>query len=141
MPVLPRPRRRVAARAAVAAALAGAVLGGVVLAAGSARAAAPASLRASQPTQLAAGLYPAQRLGAVAVSTARPGTPRSPGSPRPTAAPTAAPQAASGGCGFFNVACQIGHAIDSWFADLVKTAVNPMFALLGESLLSTPQVG
>jgi len=54
---------------------------------------------------------------------------------------TAAPQAASGGCGFFNVACQIGHAIDSWFADLVKTAVNPMFALLGESLLSTPQVG
>ena len=145
MPVLPRPRRRVAARAAVAAALAGAVLGGVVLAAGSARAAAPASLRASQPTQLAAGLYPAQRLGAVAVSTARPETPRSPGSPRPTAVPTAAvtaaPQAASGGCGFFNVACQIGHAIDSWFADLVKTAVNPMFALLGESLLSTPQVG
>jgi len=35
----------------------------------------------------------------------------------------------------------VGHAIDSWFADLVKSAINPLFALLGQTLLSTPQIG
>ncbi len=53
----------------------------------------------------------------------------------------ASPAAGSGGCGFFNFGCQVGHAIDSWFADLVKSAINPLFALLGQTLLSTPQVG
>ncbi len=65
--------------------------------------------------------------------------------PNPTPAPVpaapASPPPGQGGCGFFNIGCQVGHAIDSWFADLVKSAINPLFALLGDTLLSTPQVG
>jgi hypothetical protein len=65
--------------------------------------------------------------------------------PNPTPAPVpaapASPPPGQGGCGFFNIGCQVGHAIDSWFADLVKSAINPLFALLGQTLLSTPQVG
>jgi hypothetical protein len=53
----------------------------------------------------------------------------------------AAPAAQAAGCGLLDFSCQAGHAIDSWFADLVSSAVNPMFALIGQTLLSTPQVG
>ena len=60
--------------------------------------------------------------------------------PSPSVSP-AVPAAGSGGCGFFDFACQAGHAIDSWFASLVRSAINPLFGLLGQTLLSTPQVG
>jgi hypothetical protein len=67
-------------------------------------------------------------------------------SPRPVQAVTTAlvrPAApgAPAGCGLLDFACQAGHAIDSWFADLVSAAINPMFALIGQTLLTTPQVG
>jgi hypothetical protein len=45
------------------------------------------------------------------------------------------------GCGLFDVACHVGQAINSWFANLVTGAINPLFALLGRTLLATPQVG
>ena len=32
-------------------------------------------------------------------------------------------------------------AITSWFAGLVKSAVNPLLTLIGQSALSTPQPG
>jgi len=54
-------------------------------------------------------------------------------------APAAAGAAA--GCGFFDVSCHVGQAINSWFASLVTSAVNPLFALLGRTLLATPQLG
>jgi hypothetical protein len=66
--------------------------------------------------------------------------------PAPRASAAVAPAAAqaaarAAGCGFFDVGCQAGQAIDSWFAGLARSAVNPLFALLGRTLLSTPQVG
>jgi hypothetical protein len=66
----------------------------------------------------------------------------SPHAPLAAPAPLAEPAvSAGGGCGFFDFGCQIGHAIDSWFAGLVSSAINPLFGLLGRTLLSTPQVG
>jgi hypothetical protein len=66
--------------------------------------------------------------------------------PKPAPSPTPAPMPTSpppdqGGCGFFDIGCQVGHAIDSWFAGLVKSAINPLFGLLGRTLLATPQLG
>jgi hypothetical protein len=62
-------------------------------------------------------------------------------SPSPAPPPTpAAPAASGGGCGLFDFACDASHAIDSWFAGLVTSAINPLFGLLGKTLLSTPQV-
>jgi hypothetical protein len=45
------------------------------------------------------------------------------------------------GCGVFDLSCHVGQAVDSWFAGLVKSAINPLFSLLGRTLLATPQVG
>jgi len=45
------------------------------------------------------------------------------------------------GCGSFDLSCHVGQAVDSWFAGLVKSAINPLFSLLGRTLLATPQVG
>ncbi len=68
-------------------------------------------------------------------------SPSQPASPTPMPTPAPQPTPSSGGCGFFDFGCQIGHAIDSWFAGLVSSAINPLFRLLGETLLSTPQIG
>jgi hypothetical protein len=51
------------------------------------------------------------------------------------------PPPGQGGCGFFDFGCQVSHAIDSWFSNLVRSAVNPLFGLLGRTLLATPQLG
>lgn len=48
---------------------------------------------------------------------------------------------AAASCGLFDVACHVGQGIDSWFAGLARSAVNPLFALLGRTLLATPQLG
>jgi hypothetical protein len=112
-------------------AVAGAAAAGI-LTAGPARPAAAASLAA-----------PVTRPPAAAVITTAAVRPADAGAARQDAAPAA--PAVPAGCGFFDVACQvgqaIGHAIDSWFAGLVTAAVNPLFGLLGQTLLSTPQVG
>jgi hypothetical protein len=46
-----------------------------------------------------------------------------------------------GGCGWFDFTCDVSHAITSWFAGLVTSAVNPLLSLIGETALSTPQPG
>jgi hypothetical protein len=38
------------------------------------------------------------------------------------------------------VSCKVKQAINNWFKDLVKSAINPVFGLLGKSLLATPQL-
>jgi hypothetical protein len=48
---------------------------------------------------------------------------------------------AAASCGFFDISCHAGQAVTSWFAGLVTSAVNPLFALLGRTLLTTPQLG
>jgi hypothetical protein len=58
-------------------------------------------------------------------------------SPSPSPSPTGD---TGGGCGWFDFGCSVGHAIDSWFAGLVSSAIDPLFGLLGRTLLSTPQV-
>lgn len=45
------------------------------------------------------------------------------------------------GCGVFSVGCQVGNAIDSWFAGMVTSATGPLFRLIGRTLLATPQAG
>ena len=45
----------------------------------------------------------------------------------------------TGGCGLLDFNCYISNAITSWFAGLVKSAVNPLLALIGQTALSTPQ--
>jgi hypothetical protein len=134
--------RRLRPGRCVAAAL-GACAASLVLAAWPAPRAAAAAPRQPAPARAVAApaLRPLSPSGAKpqAASPARPPKPP-PGNPRDLA-PLASPAAGNGGCGFFNFGCQVGHAIDSWFADLVQSAINPLFALLGETLLSTPQVG
>ena len=49
--------------------------------------------------------------------------------------------AAAPSCGPLDLSCHVSGAIDAWFAHLVSSAVNPVFGLLGRTLLSTPQVG
>ena len=45
----------------------------------------------------------------------------------------------TGGCGLLDFGCDVSNAITSWFAGLVKSAVNPLLALIGRTALSTPQ--
>ena len=42
--------------------------------------------------------------------------------------------------GLFDITGHITAAIDSWFRDLVTTALNPVLTLLGHTLLATPNV-
>ena len=67
------------------------------------------------------------------------------GPPLPAGTPSATPgPSVSGGtgqsCGFFDVTCHVSAAIDGWFRDLVTSALNPILALLGRTVLSTPEV-
>jgi len=141
-----------AAAAVAAVAACGAALALAAWPAPRAAAAAVAVHRpAAAPAAAAARRLPGQA-GAPA-QAAMPAQPRpspSPSPPPPAPAPAppsvvvASPPPAAGGgggCGFFDVACQAGHSIDSWFAGLVTSAINPLFGLLGQTLLSTPQAG
>ena len=44
-------------------------------------------------------------------------------------------------CGLLDFTCQISQSITGWFAGLVQSAVNPLLAIIGNDLLSTPQPG
>jgi len=58
---------------------------------------------------------------------------------RPAPAPAAAARAVAGGCGIIDVGCQVGQAVTSWFAGLVRSALSPLLALIRHSALATPQ--
>ena len=119
------PRRRRGRRAAVLAlAIACAAL--IAVAAGSQRA-------------LAAG--PARPAATATVTTAAHLAPAASPSPSPSPSPLPAPAAGTGSCGFLDFTCYVTTAITSWFASLVKSAVNPLLTLIGQSALSTPQPG
>jgi hypothetical protein len=62
-------------------------------------------------------------------------------SPSPPPPQLPAPAAGTAGCGFLDVTCYVSSAITSWFASLVRSAVNPLLTLIGQSALSTPQPG
>ena len=44
-------------------------------------------------------------------------------------------------CGFLDFSCQVSQAVTGWFAGLVQSAINPVLAVIGQDLLSTPQPG
>ena len=131
-PGLARPRhgpgRGRAAVLAVAVALTVlAVLAIAVVAARPAMAAAPARPAAAVTlarATLAAGTVPA--------ATAAPAQPE-------TSAAEAVSLPGTGGCGLLDFGCYVSNAITSWFAGLVKSAVNPLLSLIGRTALSTPQ--
>jgi hypothetical protein len=89
---------------------------------------------------------PAPRLtagGSAAGGSAPPGIGVGPNLPGGAPSTTPGPSISAGGsqsCGFFDVTCHVTSAIDGWFRDLVTSALNPVLALLGRTVLSTPEV-
>ena len=77
-----------------------------------------------------------------------PASPRSPSpspsasAPAPSPGPQPSPATSSGeqGCSFLDINCYMTSAITGWFKNLVTSAINPVFGLLGKSLLATPQL-
>ena len=127
-PGRPGPRRRGRRRAAVLAGLAviavlavAAVTGHQAPAAGTAR---PAAAVPAARIVLAADAVPAAPAAA-----SRPASP----------AAEALSLPGLGGCGLLDFGCEVSNAITGWFASLVKSAVNPLLALIGQTALSTPQ--
>ncbi|HVB10526.1 MAG TPA: type IV secretion system protein [Bacillota bacterium] len=58
--------------------------------------------------------------------------------PSPSPSPSPAVPAAQPGCGWFDVGCQVQHAISGWFASLAAGAVNGLLRFTGQVLLSSP---
>jgi hypothetical protein len=122
----PGPPGRSRARRAAVLALAAACAALIAVAGSPQRAPAPGPARpAGTATVAAAFLAPA---------------PAAP-SPSPPPSQLPAPAAGTAGCGFLDVTCYVSSAITSWFASLVRSAVNPLLTLIGQSALSTPQPG
>jgi hypothetical protein len=120
----------------------------------------PSAHAAQTPTSLVAAPSPTPSASSPSPGSASP-TPSSPtpsspapSSPAPSGSGSASPtpsalgsspapsgrDTGSGGCGLFDVACKIDHAVNGWFKSLVTSAINPVFAMLGTSLLATPRL-
>ena len=132
-PARPRPgpgRRRAVLLAVAVAVLAVLAVLAVAAAAGRpAEAAAPA--RPAAAVTLARATLTAETVPAATAAPARPATP----------AAEAISLPGLGGCGLLDFGCDVSNAITGWFAGLVKSAVNPLLALIGRTALSTPQPG
>jgi len=122
-PARPEPPRRSRARRAAVLALAAGCAALIAVAGGSQRALAAGPARPAATTTVTAALL----------------APAAPAAPSPS--PPPAPAAGTGSCGFLDFTCYVTSAITSWFAGLVKSAVNPLLTLIGQSALSTPQPG
>jgi hypothetical protein len=90
-------------------------------------------------SQRALAARPGRPVAAATAVTAAHLAPATPASPSPS--PLPAPVTGTGGCGFLDFTCEVSSSITSWFAGLVKSAVNPLLTLIGQSALSTPQPG
>lgn len=55
--------------------------------------------------------------------------------PQPMPSP---PGSSSSGPSWWDIPGQVEHAIDQWFGDLVKAALNPIMNLIGKTVLSNP---
>ena len=121
----PGPGRRLAA--ALAGAVVLAALAVAVAAAHPAEAAAPA--RPAAAVTVTHATLAAETVPAATAAPARPATP----------AAEAISLPGLGGCGLLDFGCDVSNAITSWFAGLVKSAVNPLLSLIGRTALSTPQ--
>jgi hypothetical protein len=126
-------RARLGRAVLLAVALACAALALVLTAAGPTRAAVSAS---SLQARHAPSPAPSRTASPAPSHTASP-------TPSPSPTPSVPPPSggSGGGCGWFDFTCDVSHAITSWFAGLVTSAVNPLLTLIGETALSTPQPG
>jgi hypothetical protein len=123
-PGQPGPPRRHAARAAAVLALAIACAIVILAAGGRQRAPAAGPAQPAVTAALAAAFQPGPAP-----------------SPSPPPFPSPAPAAGTGSCGLLDYTCFVTRAITGWFAGLVRSAVNPLLAWIGDSALSTPQPG
>jgi hypothetical protein len=96
---------------------------------------------AAAGSQRAVAAGPGSPAATAIVTTAAHLAPAASPSPSPSPSPLPAPAAGSGSCGFLDYTCYVTSAITSWFAGLVRSAVNPLLTLIGQSALSTPQPG
>jgi hypothetical protein len=92
-------------------------------------AARPAPARPAAAVTLARATLAAGTVPAAPTAASRPATPTD----------VAVSLPGTGGCGLVDFNCYISNAITSWFAGLVKSAVNPLLSLIGQTALSTPQ--
>lgn len=122
-----RPRRGPGRSRAAALAVAVAVLAVAAATGRPAPAAAPA-----RPAAAVTAARATLTAGTVPAATAAPARPATP-------AAGAASLPGTGGCGVLDFGCYVSNAITSWFAGLVKSAVNPLLSLIGRTALSTPQ--
>src|SRR5215472_13643122 len=127
MPPPARPPRATFRLAAVVLDIAALAVAGVLMAA-----TARADVRASRA--------PVTAPASARLTPSTPAPPRSPPAPARGARLASALQPAQPGCGFFDIACHVSSAITGWFKNLVTSAINPVFGLLGKSLLATPQL-
>jgi hypothetical protein len=118
-----------------AAVLAGTVLVLAVLAVLTVAAAAGHPAAAAAPARPAPAVTLAR---ATLTADTVPASVTAPARPAATAA-EAVPLPGTGGCGLLDFGCYVSNAITSWFAGLVKSAVNPLLSLIGRTALSTPQ--
>jgi hypothetical protein len=142
-----RRRHAVAATGCLLLAVGGTLLSGIRPAqAAPAPALAPAPAPTASPTS---GTGPTVHPRGGARVTAGPhpsGIRLRPAPPSPTAPASGPPPdvggqpESGGGCGFLDVGCHVTAAIDGWFTDLVRSALNPVLGLLGRSVLATPDV-
>ena len=112
-----------------AALLAGTVVLAVLAVATARPSPAAAPARPAAAATLARATLAADTVPAATAAPSRPATP----------AAEAAPLPGTTGCGLLDFGCYISNAITSWFAGLVKSAVNPLLSLIGQTALSTPQ--
>lgn len=134
-----RPHRAGVLIAVVLGLLIGATLAGPA----AAEAATPPSPSTSAPTTTAPGtpMSPAQ-LSADPLRTPSPAAPTSIGAPEvPASLVPAAPREGEGGdCGLLDFVCPVIQGIDRWFKDLVISALSPVVDLIGQTVLTTPDV-
>ena len=94
-----------------------------------------ASAATTESTTTTVGSTTTPTVPPIGVGVTIPGASGSVGTGTGTATPSA-----TGGCGLLDVSCHVTSAIDNWFKDLVTSALDPVLALLGHTLLATPNV-
>lgn len=104
-----------------------------------ARGSAPAAqVRSAALTRVAVAVTISPRPSPSPSVTPSPGI-NLPGAPFPSPSPSS-PSGGGGGPGIFDIPGQIQQAINSWFAGVVKAVLNPVLALLGRTVLATPDI-
>ncbi|MFD9958348.1 hypothetical protein [Amycolatopsis sp. NPDC058986] len=67
--------------------------------------------------------------------------PNHPEAPPPSATPPSPPpQSEATNCGWLDIVCKAGKAIDRWFTNLVTSAMDPVLDLVGRTSMTTPDL-